>query len=120
MQTRHLQNTCPAAKKANSKKKQKGKQRKGWQFSPPVSDDEESEAVEEEIPAEKTEEAQEMEKQRENPTDNKADDKRGTQHRRYQATSPLRNFRFEQRNWITECRNTVDHCTDRAHPWRVA
>ena len=26
----HIQNTCPEAKKANSKKKQKGKQRKGW------------------------------------------------------------------------------------------
>lgn len=29
-QTGHLQSTCPEAKKVNSKKKQKGKQRKGW------------------------------------------------------------------------------------------
>lgn len=61
-QTGHLQSTCPEAKKTN--KKQKGKHKKGWQFSPPDSEEEESEAEEEVTPAEKTEISQEMENQK--------------------------------------------------------
>ena len=56
-----------------NKKKQKGKQKKGWNFSHSDSEDEESEAAEEEIPAEKTEASQEMENQKEIPSDNKAE-----------------------------------------------
>lgn len=58
--------------KQKNKKKQKGKQKKGWHFSPPESEDEESEAAEEEIPAEKTEVSQEMENQKGSSSDNKA------------------------------------------------
>lgn len=52
-QTRHLQNTCPEAKKANSKKKQKGKQRKGWQF-PPLSQRTKNQKQKRKIPLRKT------------------------------------------------------------------
>eukprot|EP00253_Pinus_taeda_P023327 PITA_23327 len=52
---------------------QKGKQKKGWHFSAPDSEDEESKEAEEENPAEKTEVSQEMENQKETPSDNKAE-----------------------------------------------
>eukprot|EP00253_Pinus_taeda_P024239 PITA_24239 len=68
---RHLQSTCPEVKKANSKKKQKGKQRKGWQFPPLDLEDDESEAEEEVTPTENTEPTQGEETQKENISANK-------------------------------------------------
>jgi len=70
-QTGHLQSTCPEAKKVNSKRKQKGKQRKGWQFSPHNPEDEETEAEEDDTPPEKAEEPRTMETQKENTSENK-------------------------------------------------
>lgn len=45
-QTGHLQSKCPAAKKDNRRKKKVEKQARGWQFPPPVSNDEEKEEME--------------------------------------------------------------------------
>ena len=72
----HLQSSCPEDKKVNSKKKQKGKQKKGWKFSPPDSEEEESEAEVEEAPAEKTEVSQEIENQKGTTPNNKTETKR--------------------------------------------
>ena len=66
--TGHLQNTCPEAKKANSKKKSNRKQRKGWQFPPPDSEEDESEEEEELVPPESKQPTQEPEVQTEDKT----------------------------------------------------
>lgn len=66
-----MQSTCPEDKKANNKKKQKGKQRKGWQFPPLDSEDDESEAEEEVNPTENTEHNLGKETQKENISANK-------------------------------------------------
>lgn len=51
------------AKKTNSKKNQKGKQRKGWSFPPPDLEEEESEEEEEPAPTGSKHPTQELEVQ---------------------------------------------------------
>ena len=66
--TGHLQNTCPEAKKDNSKKNPKRKQRKGCQFSLPDLEKDESEEEEEPVPTENKQPTQEPEVQTEDMT----------------------------------------------------